>query len=153
MKNAFYFIFKAFLVPKIFKFLSWFFGHVEKNGFIRKIFSPVNEWRAIAFASPHKITPMWVILKIFIFLRRTFFGAPNENFTFETRCKAGTGTIMKIDFSARFYFARFVLFFALSIIFFAYFQQKWLLIHWLSIMCTSWSVDKCTNVVNLVFKT
>ena len=37
MKNAFYFIFKAFLVPKIFKFLSWLFGHVEKNGFIRKI--------------------------------------------------------------------------------------------------------------------
>ena len=36
------------------------------------------------------------------------------------------------DFSALFYFAQlFVLFSALSIIFFAHFQQKWLLIHWL----------------------
>ena len=30
MKNAFYFTLKAFFVPKIFKFLSWFFGHVVK---------------------------------------------------------------------------------------------------------------------------
>ena len=29
-KNAFYFILKAFFVLKIFKFLSWFFGHLEK---------------------------------------------------------------------------------------------------------------------------
>ena len=40
--------------------------------------------------------------------------------------------VMKIDFSARFYCGQlFVLFSALSIIFFAHFQQKWLLIHWL----------------------
>ena len=31
MKNAFYFILKALFVPKIFKFLSWLFGHVEKT--------------------------------------------------------------------------------------------------------------------------
>ena len=31
MKNAFYFILKALFVLKIFKFLSWFFGHVEKT--------------------------------------------------------------------------------------------------------------------------
>ena len=31
MKNAFYFILKAFFVLKIFKFLSWVFGHVEKT--------------------------------------------------------------------------------------------------------------------------
>ena len=37
MKNAFYFILKALLVLKIFKFLSRLFGHVEKNGFIGKI--------------------------------------------------------------------------------------------------------------------
>ena len=37
MKNALYFILKAFFVLKIFKFLSQLFGHVEKNGFIRKI--------------------------------------------------------------------------------------------------------------------
>ena len=30
MKNVFYFTLKAFFVPKIFKFLSWFFGHVVK---------------------------------------------------------------------------------------------------------------------------
>ena len=29
MKNAFYFILKAVFVLKIFKLLSWFFGHVE----------------------------------------------------------------------------------------------------------------------------
>ena len=30
MKNVFYFILKALFVLKIFKFLSWRFGHVEK---------------------------------------------------------------------------------------------------------------------------
>ena len=36
MKNAFYFILKALFVLKIFRFLSWPFGHV-KNDLIRKI--------------------------------------------------------------------------------------------------------------------
>ena len=36
MKTAFYFTLKALLVLKIFKFLSWIFGHV-KNSLIRKI--------------------------------------------------------------------------------------------------------------------
>ena len=31
MKNAFYFILKALFVLKIFKFLSWHFGHVEET--------------------------------------------------------------------------------------------------------------------------
>ena len=31
MKNTFYFILKALFVLKIFKFLSWLFGHVEKT--------------------------------------------------------------------------------------------------------------------------
>ena len=31
LKNAFYFILKALFVLKIFKFLSWLFGHVEKR--------------------------------------------------------------------------------------------------------------------------
>ena len=31
MKNAFYFILKALCVLKIFKFLPWLFGHVEKT--------------------------------------------------------------------------------------------------------------------------
>ena len=31
MKIAFYFTFKTLLVVKIFKFLSWIFGHVEKR--------------------------------------------------------------------------------------------------------------------------
>ena len=31
MKNAFYFTLKALFVLKIFKFLSWFFGHVTKR--------------------------------------------------------------------------------------------------------------------------
>ena len=37
MKNAFYFILNALFVLKIFKFLSWLFGHVNKNGLMRKI--------------------------------------------------------------------------------------------------------------------
>ena len=31
MRNIFYFILKALFVLKIFKFLSWLFGHVEKR--------------------------------------------------------------------------------------------------------------------------
>ena len=31
MKNAFYFTLKALFVWKMFKFLSWLFGHVEKR--------------------------------------------------------------------------------------------------------------------------
>ena len=31
VKNVFYFILKALLVLKIFKFLSWIFGHVKKR--------------------------------------------------------------------------------------------------------------------------
>ena len=31
MKNDFYFIFKALFILKIFKFLSWYFGHVKKR--------------------------------------------------------------------------------------------------------------------------
>ena len=37
MKNAFYFIFKALFILKIFKFLSGLLGYVEKKGLIRKI--------------------------------------------------------------------------------------------------------------------
>ena len=36
MKNAFYFILKALAVLKIFKFLSWLFGYIEKTAlFVR----------------------------------------------------------------------------------------------------------------------
>ena len=31
MKNAFYFTLKTFFILKIFKCLSWLFGHVEKT--------------------------------------------------------------------------------------------------------------------------
>ena len=31
MKNAFYFTLKALFVLKVFKFLSWVFGHIEKR--------------------------------------------------------------------------------------------------------------------------
>ena len=34
MMNAIYFILKAFFVLKIFKFLSWLFGHVEKMAWL-----------------------------------------------------------------------------------------------------------------------
>ena len=50
------------------------------------MFNPVNEWRAIDFASPHKIANVGYVKNI-NFLRWILFGAPNENFAFETRCK------------------------------------------------------------------
>ena len=34
MKNAFYFILKAYFVLKIVKFLSWRFNHVEKTAWL-----------------------------------------------------------------------------------------------------------------------
>ena len=53
MKNAFYFTSKALFVLKIFKFLSWLFGHVakrldEKNKVNFK-FSGVTAWLTINF--------------------------------------------------------------------------------------------------------
>ena len=36
MKNAFYFILKALFVLKIFKFLSWLFGHIEKTAWLER---------------------------------------------------------------------------------------------------------------------
>ena len=37
MKNAFYFTLKAILVLKIFKFLFWLFGHVEKTAWLERL--------------------------------------------------------------------------------------------------------------------
>ena len=39
MKNAFYFIIKALFVLKIFKYLSWLFGHVEKTTWLERLIS------------------------------------------------------------------------------------------------------------------
>ena len=36
MKNVFYLILKALFVLKIFKFLSWLFGHVEKTAWLER---------------------------------------------------------------------------------------------------------------------
>ena len=36
IKNRFYFILKALFVLKIFKFLSWLFGHVEKTTWLER---------------------------------------------------------------------------------------------------------------------
>ena len=36
MTNALYFILKAFVVFKIFKFLSWLFGQVGKKGWLER---------------------------------------------------------------------------------------------------------------------
>ena len=37
MKNAFYFILKSLSILKIFKFLSWHFGHVWKTTFLNRL--------------------------------------------------------------------------------------------------------------------
>ena len=48
MKNAFYFISKAIFVLKMFKFLSWQFGHVakrlDKKGKVNVKFYDVTAW-------------------------------------------------------------------------------------------------------------
>ena len=36
MKNAFYFTLKSHFVLKIFKYLSWVFGHVEKTAWLER---------------------------------------------------------------------------------------------------------------------
>ena len=36
MKNVFYFILKPLFILKIFKFLSWLFGHVEKMAWLER---------------------------------------------------------------------------------------------------------------------
>ena len=36
MKNAFYFTLKALFILKIFKFLSWIFGHVGKTAWLER---------------------------------------------------------------------------------------------------------------------
>ena len=36
MKNAFYFVLKALFVLKIFRFLSWLFGHVDKTAWLER---------------------------------------------------------------------------------------------------------------------
>ena len=45
MKNAFYFILKALFVLKIFKFLSWLFGHAEKTAWLEREGQFQNSWR------------------------------------------------------------------------------------------------------------
>ena len=45
MKNAFYFILKALFVLKIFKFLSWLFGHIEKTASLEILGWFRNLWR------------------------------------------------------------------------------------------------------------
>ena len=36
MKNAFYFILKALFILKIFRFLSWLFGHVGETAWLER---------------------------------------------------------------------------------------------------------------------
>ena len=45
MKNALYFILKALFVLKIFKFLSWLFGHVGKTAWLERQDEFQNSWR------------------------------------------------------------------------------------------------------------
>ena len=45
MKNAYYFILKAFFVLKIFKFLSWLSGHAEKGAWLEILGQFQNLWR------------------------------------------------------------------------------------------------------------
>ena len=53
MKNSFYFILKALFVRKIFKVLSWLFGHVEKTAWLRegctvKFFFQSISWNTVS---------------------------------------------------------------------------------------------------------
>ena len=66
MKNSFYFILKALFVLKIFKFLSWHFGHVEETAWwnmerkirlFSKFMTSQSGWQAIAI----RIIDIWLI--------------------------------------------------------------------------------------------
>ena len=60
IKSAFYFMSKAVFVPKIFKFLSWLFGHVskrlDKNNKINFNFYDVTAWFTIV---THVLPNIW----------------------------------------------------------------------------------------------
>ena len=45
MKNALYFTLKVFFVLKIFKFLSWLFGHAQKTARLERSCEFQNPWR------------------------------------------------------------------------------------------------------------
>ena len=82
---------------KMLRFPKWSFIYSpvfpnDYNGSITyHLFSPVNEWRAIAFTGPHKISNVGYVKGIY-FLRQTLFGTPSGNFVFETWFKMDMGT-------------------------------------------------------------
>ena len=60
MKNAFYFILKAIFVLKIFKFLSWLFGHAEKAAWLERLIRLISKFRT---PQPGK---QWITIQILL---------------------------------------------------------------------------------------
>ena len=85
-----------------------------------------------SLSPPYTRSLMWVMFKISSFQRAPFLAPQIKMLPLKLGVKQTRELkpvfIMKIDFSARFYFAQlFILFAALSIIFIVH---KWVLIHW-----------------------
>ena len=88
MKKAFYFTLKALFVLKIFKFLVWLFGHVEKTTWLETQGWFQNLWR-------HNLQPDNEILTTEIFFLKShiekyvwFFNENVSHFIFysQTKC-------------------------------------------------------------------
>ena len=89
------------------------------------MFSPVNEWLTIAFANPHKITIMWVMLKIVIY---------NLLWLAEYQCKG-------------------MLKFSLSDLFFCgQFWRSWKRLNWKNLLLTLIAVTRIINLNRRILK-
>ena len=83
------------------------------------MFSPVNEWLMIVFASPHKITIMWVMLKIFIY---------NLLWLAEYQCKG----VVKYNLSDLFFWGQF--------------RRSWKRLNWKNLLLTLIVVSRIINL-------
>ena len=89
------------------------------------MFSPVNEWLTIAFASPHKITMMWVMLKIFIY---------NLLWLAEYQCKG----VVKFNLS--------------DLLIWGQFRRSWKRLNWKNLLLTLIAVTRIINLNRRILK-
>ena len=88
MKNAFYFILKAFFVLEIFKYLFWLFDHVEKTGLIRKIrLISKYIWRHnlankhLQYKNHAENEAGWLVPDLFLCLRKALYEVKAHSFS------------------------------------------------------------------------
>ena len=69
MKIAFYFNLKAPFVLKIFKFLYWLFGHLEKTDWLERPYSFENLWRHNLVNKQWNFASSWNISRELFFFK------------------------------------------------------------------------------------